>query len=168
MFGGISHLVIGALLLIMLVSAGAGYWYWSWSQSRIEQLARENSQLQSAVSTQEAAITVLTNNAAAQAREVEGLQRNLADAESTRRAMEARLRRLNLQLMARNNAAELEVTINRDTAQAFANLENITRSGNATPAADTNRPANSSGSAPSSAPEINQPPPRPPVRGSTP
>jgi Tfp pilus assembly protein PilO len=167
-FGGISHYVIGAMLLIMLLMAGAGYWYWSWSQGRIEQLARENSQLHSAVSTQEAAITALRNNAATQAREVEGLQRNLADAESTRRAMEARLRRMNLQLMARNNSAELEASINRDTAQAFANLENITRSATATPAAGTTTSAPPAAPAASAASINNQPPPRPPVRGSTP
>ena len=157
---GISWKIVAIQAGLLLLLSAAGYWYWNWSQSRIASLLQQNAQLETAVSTQEETITVLRNSAAAQARAIESLQSNLNDAENTRRAVEARLRRMNLQLMARNNAAELESTINRTVAQAFSDLETVTRN-NSSSAVSTG-PAAPAASSPA---EVNQPPPpRPPVR----
>lgn len=156
MFGSIGWKIVAIQAVLMLLMIGAAYWYWNWSQDRIATLAGENSQLLMATQTQEQTIQYLRDSAQNQATQMTLLQQSLADAERDRRSMEGRLRRMNLQLMARNNAADLENQINASTRSAFAEIERIT--------SPTGRIVPSS-TPPAAQPADNsQPPPRPPVR----
>jgi Tfp pilus assembly protein PilO len=156
MFSGISWKIIMIQTVLMLLLVGTGYWYWSWSQNRIQSLAAATQQLTTAVQTQDTTIRTLEAHARDQAVRMHELQTDLATADRGRRELEARLRRANLQLMARTDAADLERRINQATQQVFGDLERIT-----TPGATRTPPASTS-----TTPSARQPPPRPPVRNS--
>lgn len=156
MFSSIQSKIILVQAGVFLLMLGVGYWYWSWSQDRLQQLAAERAQLQTAVATQQQAITALERHAQESATRVNQLQTDLASADQGRRALEARVRRLNLQMMARSDAADLERRINQATQEVFADLERITTPGRPTsPAPQAAAPRTGRAA----------PPPRPPVRG---
>lgn len=168
MFGSKITLVLVVALVIVMGSSAA---YFRWSQGRINDLVAYNSKLTVAIKVQEATISTLQQSAERQAGEIFSLQQNVAAAEQERRTLEGKLRKLNLQMMARNNAAELERRINQATARAFGDIETLTRSGNllpqqsSAPRGEPSTPATSStASASVPPPEGSQPPPRPPVR----
>jgi uncharacterized membrane-anchored protein YhcB (DUF1043 family) len=146
-------LVMGVIIFMLLVSGAA---YWSYSQRKIERLTADNATLLSAVSTQQLTIQTLEQHASRTAGLLETLQTDLNQAERTRRELELRLRRLNLQMMARTDAADLERRINSATQQVFRDLETITGAG----AGTTPQPPAS--------PQTTNPPPRPPQRSHTP
>ena len=158
MFSSIQSKIILVQAGVFLLMLGMGYWYWSWSQDRLQQLATERAQLQTAVATQQQAITALERHAQESAMRVNQLQTDLASADQGRRALEARVRRLNLQMMARSDAADLERRINQATQEVFADLERITTPGQSRATTPTTQAA---------APRTGRaaPPPRPPVRG---
>jgi len=159
MFGSKITLVLVIALVIVVGSSAA---YFRWSQARINDLVADNSKLTVAIKVQEATINTLQQSAERQAGEIFSLQQNVAAAEQERRTPEGKLRKLNLQMMARNNAAELESRINQATARAFGDIETLTRSGH-TPAQSSST-ASRDASAATPPPEGSQPPPRPPVR----
>ena len=168
MFGSKITLVLVVALVIVMGSSAA---YFRWSQGRINDLVADNSKLTVAIKVQESTINTLQQSAERQAGEIFSLQQNVAAAEQERRTLEGKLRKLNLQMMARNNAAELESRINQATARAFGDIETLTRSGNpppqqsSAPRGEPSTPATSStASASVPPPEGSQPPPRPPVR----
>ena len=126
-----------------------------------------------AVKTQTDTIDHLQTRARAQAEQIGQLQQSLNDAEKDRRAVEARLRRLNLAQSARNNPQELEAKINQDIGNTFLNIEQLTtpshQTGNAEQSSgrSTNNTPVSGGSTnqvPAPLRSNDQPPPRPPVR----
>lgn len=183
MFGGkITFVLVIALVMV----AGSFAAYFKWSQGRINDLVADNAKLTVAIKVQEATIATLKQSAERQAGEILALQQNVAAAEQERRTLEGKLRKLNLQMMARNNAADLESRINRATVRAFGDIENLTgtprrdettapqgaTSGSQPTASQT--PASQAPAAPPAssqpAPTNNsqqggsQPPPRPPVR----
>lgn len=151
MFSGIqTKIILAQVALLLLVFAG-GYWYWSWSQNRISTLVAQTTQLQSAVNTQQQTIQTLEQHARQTAERMNQLQTDLAGADTRRRELENRIRRMNLQALGRSDAADLERRINEQTQQVFTDLENMTVPGGRTPQTPrgTNTPA-----------------PRPPVRES--
>ena len=165
LFGSKITLVLGVILLVVVGSFAA---YFKWSQGRIDDLVADNSKLTVAIKVQESTILTLQQSAQRQAGEILSLQQNVAAAEQERRTLEGRLRRLNLGMMARNNATDLESRINQATTRAFGDIENITRPSNAPPVAA--KSASNSGASTVSTPPASadntgsQPPPRPPVR----
>ncbi len=173
MFGGLSWKIVAVQFIVMAVLAGMAYWYWTWSQNRIASLVQENTALTVAVKTQTDTIDHLQNRARDQAEQIGQLQQSLTDAEKDRKAVEAKLRRLNLAQSARNNPQELEAKINQDIGNTFLNIEQLTTPGHQTGAAeqssgpstnDTPVSGGSTNQAPAPLRSNDQPPPRPPVR----
>lgn len=165
MFAGINTYLIVGLVIIIACMAGGGYLYFSHAQAQIAQLSQDKARLETAVQLQEQTIAAQQEAAARQNQQMFALQQSMAQAEGTRRELEARLRRADLQNRARANSAETESRINRATVQAFRDIELLTqpqdRPRSTAPAANNTIPA----AQPSGAV---QPPPRPPVRGTTP
>jgi septal ring factor EnvC (AmiA/AmiB activator) len=157
MFGGFLGKIVAVQAIVLVLMAGGSYAYFRYSQSQIREISENNARLHEAVRTQETAIASLREMAERQNVESSRLQQSLSDAESTRRNLEMRLRRQNLEAMARNNSSDLEQRINRATVQAFSDLENITRSGNSPTPQSDNRNRSSV-----EVPTNHQPPPRPP------
>lgn len=166
MFAGINTYLIVGLVIIIACMAGGGYLYFSHAQAQIAQLSEDKARLETAVQLQEQTIAAQQEAAARQNQQMFALQQSMAQAEGTRRELEARLRRADLQNRARANSAETESRINRATVQAFRDIELLTqpqdRPRSTAPAANNTTPA---AAQPSGAV---QPPPRPPVRGTTP
>lgn len=162
MFAGISSklMLIQAVVIVLLL--GMGYWYYNHSQYRIQQLSEDKAKLETAVQLQTE--TIVAQQAAAQRQNTESfnLQQNMQQAEITRRELEQRLRRMDLQMRARTNAMDLEQQVNRDISQAFRDIENLTQSRNRTTPVTTLTPARPTTA--SNASNV-QPPPSPPVRG---
>jgi len=187
---GLSWKLVAIQFVVMLALVGVGYAYFNHTQARIEQLVKDKEQLEAAVKTQTE--TILAQQAAAQRQnaEIGTLQLSTARAEGTRRELEARLRRTDLQARARADSVGLETRINRATVQAFRDIETLTAprdrpapppapetvspASSSTPANPTSQPAAPAASSPSRAsarPPTStagsagspQPPPRPPV-----
>lgn len=153
--------VIPWVITIMLLVVGVAYW--SYSQNQIAQLTTQNAQLTSAVNSQHETIRHLEQHAGRTAMLMENLQSDLNQAERGRRELESRLRRLNLQVMARTDAVDLERRINSATQQVFRDLEQIT--GGGAPVTTTQPPVMSE---PVPRTSTQNPPPRPPVRSPAP
>lgn len=170
MFSGINTYVMAGLALVIVIISGLSYWYFTYSQREMGILRENAARLEQAVQTQTATIQALEQHARAQAQNLMTLQTDLSGAETTRRNLESRLRRANIQVMARTQAVELERRINQDTVEAFADLERITSSSSSS--ARPSAAARNSGSteavraAPATSTTTGQPPPRPPVRSS--
>ena len=149
------------VIIIMLL--GTGVAYWSYSQRKIEDLTTQNAALTQAVNSQHQTIHQLQQHAGRTATMMEQLQTDLSQAERGRRDLEVRLRRMNLQVMARTDAADLERRINTATQEVFRDLEQIT--GGAPVAPTSQATPRTTTPAPTTVPA---PPPRPPVRSTTP
>lgn len=157
MFGGFLGKIAAIQTLVLILMAGGSYAYFKYSQAQIQAISESNARLHDAVRTQETTIASLREMAERQNVESARLQQSFSNAESTRRNLEMRLRQQNLETMARTNSAELEQRINRETARAFLDLENITRSSSLPDPQNDNRNRSSS-----ELPTNHQPPPRPP------
>ena len=166
MFGKIAVLEF----ILMLAMAAAGVEYFKYSQEQIATLHENNAKLETAVNTQQETIKAQQAAAQAQNQQMITLQQNVADAESKRRDFEDKLRQKDIAAMARANAADLEIRMNRATIKALQDMINLTtpKDRDATPVqlADPSSPAQSTSSVnaatttnTSSSP---QPPPRPP------
>lgn len=129
MFSGIQTKIILAQVALLLIVLAGGYWYWTWSQNRIQTLVAQTTQLQSAVNTQQQTIQTLERHARDTAERMNQLQTDLAGADTRRRDLESRIRRLNLQSMGRSDAADLERRINEQTQEVFTDLERVTTPG---------------------------------------
>lgn len=144
-----AKIAIGLLLIIVVMGIG-GYAYFRHTQSVISTLTANNARLESAVREQEATIAAQAAAALRQNEQSTLLQQNLAEAETKRRTLESRLRRLNIEALARSNAAQAQEQVNNEAMQIFRELESITAPRNRQ--VQTNSP---------------QPAPRPPVRSGT-
>jgi biopolymer transport protein ExbB/TolQ len=149
------------VIIIMLLGTGVAYWYYS--QNKIAQLTTQNAALTGAVNSQHQTIHQLQQHAGRTATMMEQLQTDLSQAERGRRDLEVRLRRLNLQVMARTDAVDLERRINSATQQVFRDLEQMTGGAPAVPTSQatprTTTPATTTVPAPQA---------RPPMRSTTP
>jgi hypothetical protein len=156
-FGSISKYVTWAMMgSLLVIVAGAGLYY-THTQRELATLRSNEATLRSAVSTQETTIQTFLRASESQNYEISALQTALQNAEQVRRNTEARLRRANLEAMARLDSVDLENRLNRATQLAF---EEIVRLTGGTVADDV-----VSGT-PSASPTVGdvQPPPAAPVR----
>lgn len=164
MLGGITSYVWAGLLLIILLMAGTGYWYFSYSQREIGVLRENAARLEQAVQTQQQTIQAQQQAHERSNQEVLQLQSRLSGAERTRRDLEVRLRQQNLEAQARVRRQDTERDVNtqmQSQLQAFERLSGFVSTTPAAPPSNTQSRASATTSDP-------QPPPRPPVRGTTP
>lgn len=151
-FSSVAHYVIMGLIVVIIMLSAGSYWYFSYSQEQISVLTANSVKLEQAVKTQE---RVIQEQLAAQERtnrEVIDLQTRLSGAERTRRELEVRLRRQNLESSARTRRAETEQEINLMFQEQLRAFETLSGTVASNPNATSATP--------------NQPPPRPPVRRS--
>lgn len=118
--------IIGIQLIVILLMVAGGYAYFRYSQGVIATLHENNARLETAVKTQEETIAAQQAAAVRQNEQTLILQQNLGSSETVRRDLEARLRRANLEAMARANSADLERRMNSATERAFRDIEVIT------------------------------------------
>lgn len=126
MFSGIMSKVVLIQFAAMACMVGLGYWYYTSSQDTIQQLTKDKAKLETAVQMQEQTIAAQKQAADRQNAAMFSLQQHLAEAEQTRKDLEGKLRRSDLQAMARNNASALEAKVNRATVQTFRDIEIVT------------------------------------------
>jgi len=126
MLSGIMGKVVLIQFAVMACMVGLGYWYYTSSQDTIMQLNKDKAKLETAVQLQEQTIAAQKQAAERQNAAMFELQQSLANAEITRRELETKLRKADLQAMARNNAGDLEAKVNRATTQAFRDIETVT------------------------------------------
>lgn len=153
MFNGITTYVILTLVIMIIGMAGIGYWYFSYSQREIAVLRQNTVRLEQAVQTQQQTIQAHEQAQARTNQQVLDLQARLSGAERTRRDMELRLRRQNLEAEARVRRSQTEAQINQTFQEQMRSFEQLSG----------HTPVTTSTTTPSSDP---QPPPRPPVRRS--
>ena len=111
---------------LMLAMVGAGVSYFRYTEAQIATLHENNAKLETAVNTQQETIRAQQQAAAEQATQLVGLQQHIAEAESARRDFEDKLRQKDISAMARANAADLEVRMNRATIQVLQDIINLT------------------------------------------
>lgn len=157
-FSAISSKLILVQFVVIVLLGLAGWFYFNHSQKQMARLIDERSKLQVAVAAQNQTINTLEQAAERQDQEMQNLQGRLSASEVSRRRLEARLRKLDLNNMGRTDAADLEGRINRGTQRAFEDIEALTGGSSSSPPSAAPRGADSrSGS------NTAQPPPRPPV-----
>lgn len=160
---GISNKLVLVQFVIIVTLVGAGYAYFRHSQSVIAGLHEDKAKLETAVKLQEDTISAQKNHAQKQNTENLRLQQNLFDAENQRRDLEIKLRRKNLEAMARANSVDLEQRINKATEHAFKEIESVTKPKDRVDNKDKSGTVPTSQSHSSnSIPSNVQPPPRPP------
>jgi hypothetical protein len=111
---------------LMLAMAGAGVSYFRYTEAQIATLHENNAKLETAVNTQQETIKAQQQAAAEQASQMVGLQQHMAEAESARRDFEDKLRQKDIGAMARANAADLEIRMNKATIQVLQDIINLT------------------------------------------
>lgn len=158
MLSGITTYIMGGLLLTILLMAGGGYWYFSYSQREIGVLRENAARLEQAVQTQQQAIQAYQQSQARTNQEVLALQQRLSGAERTRRDLEVRLRRQNLESEARVRRHTTEQQINQTFQEQMRAFEQLSGHTSTIPATSTAPPTHAHA----------QPPPRPPVRSRSP
>jgi biopolymer transport protein ExbB/TolQ len=161
MFSSITSYILMGMLLTILLMAGGGYWYFSYSQREIGQLRENTARLEQAVKTQQQAIQAYEQAHARTNQEVLALQQRLSGAERTRRDLEVRLRRQNLEAEARVRRQDTEAQINETFQAQMRSLEQL--SGLTAPSVP---PASAQTLVNVPTQSDPQPPPRPPQRRS--
>lgn len=128
--GFISNKIVLAQFIVISVLIGIGYFYYSHSQLTIHNLTEANTKLEIAVRTNEE--TIKEQSAAIQRQNTAQttLQESLNASELARRNLEIRLRRANLEALARANAVDIERRINQETDKIFRDIEQITSKSN--------------------------------------
>lgn len=162
---GISNKLVLIQFVIIATLIGSGYAYFRHSQGVIAALHEDKAKLETAVKLQEQTIAAQQAQAQKQNAENLKLQQSLFDAENSRRELEIKLRRKNLEAMARSNSVDLEQRMNKATEQAFREIEAVTKPKDrqAVETKKPNTPANVDKVEDRvSAPSNVQPPPRPP------
>lgn len=150
MFSTISSKIIIALVAVIIAMAVAGFFYFRYTQSTISTLTTNNARLEQAVQTQAATIAAQQAAARRQNEESLQLQQSLAEADTRRRSLEARIRRLNIESLARTNRAQAQDQVSSDAMQIFRDLERATTPSENPQPTSTTRPTSP------------MPPPRPP------
>jgi hypothetical protein len=112
--------------LLMLAMGAAGVSYFRYTEQQIATLHENNAKLETAVNTQQETIKAQKQAAQEQSQQMVLLQQNVAEAESRRRDMETKLREKDIAAMARANAADLEIRMNRATIKSLQDMINLT------------------------------------------
>lgn len=123
-----SSKIILILLVVIVLMGGASYAYFRYSQAEIAQLHENIAKLETAVRVQEETIKAQQEAARKQNAAMLGLQQDVMHAESQRRELEIKLRRHDLEAMARSRSGELEQKMNQATIRAFRDIEVLTGS----------------------------------------
>jgi hypothetical protein len=113
--------VVGSLLAI-------GYWYFNFSQAKIAALESDKAKLTVAVDVQKKTIDSLQKFMSKQAQNLTDLQKELADAESERAKLAAKLAKHDLEELARKKPGLIENIINQASNKEIQDLKNMTRS----------------------------------------
>lgn len=111
--------VVGSLLAI-------GYWYFNYSQTKIAALESDKAKLTVAVDVQKKTIDSLQKFMSKQAQNLTDLQKELADAESERAKLAAKLAKHDLEELARKKPGLIENIINQASNKEIQDLENMT------------------------------------------
>jgi biopolymer transport protein ExbB/TolQ len=159
MFRSITSYVMSGLMVTILILLGVGYWYFTYSQQQMGQLREHAAQLEQAVQTQQHTIHTYQQAQARTNQEVLALQQRLNRAESTRRDLELRLRRQNLEAEARVRRQDTERIMNMTLQEQMRAFEQLS----APASVNVN-----TGSQVANTDAHTQPQPRPPVRRSSP
>lgn len=159
----LSWKLVAVQFVVIMCMTGVGYFYFNHTQARLEQMAKDNQQLEIAVRTQTDAIKAQQEAAQRQNTQITALQTNMARAEMDRRDLEARLRRMDLQSRARTDSAGVEALINRATVQVFRDIEILTAPRDQPVNIQSAAPVLTTPTAPPAANSNVQPPPRPPA-----
>lgn len=157
MFSQIQTYLIVGLLVLITVLGGLGYWYFQHSQQQIATLRENAVKLEQAVQTQQHTIQAQQEAQERSNREVLQLQNRLSGAERTRRDLEVRLRQQNLEHQARTRRQDTETEINTQLQSQWRAFETLTGH-----VSSTTPPPTTAGVT-----ADHQPPPRPPVRGTS-
>lgn len=118
------YLIGGAALLLVL---GAGWGYWKWSRAEIAALREEIALVQRQADALKQANEALRADMAAIKRATDAANAAMADARSRAQQAARAVRTQDLRAKAQSDPQELERQINRDTAEAFRQLEDLTR-----------------------------------------
>lgn len=114
------------ILGLVLGIGGAGYWYFTWSQDRIEILAKENTSLNTTVSSLETELETVRSNVEQARRQRVELARQIEIAEDYQRELIGKLQRHDLTRLALAKPGLIQTRINDATFQIFRDLESIT------------------------------------------
>lgn len=123
---GIGFKLSAILAAVLATVCGAFYFYYNSTQSKMAQLISDRVKLETAVKTQEEAITAMQQHAAQQATQVAELQKGLQDARKEKSELEAKFHEKDLAAMARQDSKGLEDRMNRATERVFRELEKTT------------------------------------------
>jgi cell division protein FtsB len=108
----------GLLLMVILVMGGIGYWYYTDSQATIAALTANNSKLETAVETQEDAITSLQDSYAAAQEENQRLNNAYTEIRRQNSRLSEKLSDIDLGLLAAEKPDSIERAINNGTVNA--------------------------------------------------
>lgn len=111
--------IVGSLLTI-------GYWYFNYSQAKIAALESDKAKLTVAIDVQKKTIDSLQKFMSKQAQNLTDLQKELADAESERAKLAAKLAKHDLEELARKKPGLIENIINQASNKEIQDLKNIT------------------------------------------
>lgn len=121
-----SSKLILILLVVIVLMGGASYAYFRYSQAEIATLHENIAKLETAVRIQEETIKAQQEAAKKQNAAMLGLQQDVMQAESQRRDLEIKLRKHDLEALARSRSGELEQKMNQATIRAFRDIEVLT------------------------------------------
>lgn len=108
----------GLLIMVILVMGGIGYWYYQDSQATIAALTANNSKLETAVETQEDAITSLQDSYAAAQEENQRLNNAYTEIRRQNSRLSEKLSDIDLGLLAAEKPDSIERAINNGTVNA--------------------------------------------------
>lgn len=115
-----------AMLAAIAVLLGGFYWYFHWSQKQLATLRENNAALTVTVDEQKQAITALQTFQRRQNVNLVELQQDLADSEASRRSLEEKFLKHDLEYLARNKPGLIEQRINAATIDVFRQIEQET------------------------------------------
>jgi uncharacterized protein YhbP (UPF0306 family) len=115
-----------AMLAAIAILLGGFYWYFQWSQTQLATLRENNAALAVTVDEQKQTITALQVFQRRQNANLVELQQDLADSESSRRALEEKFLKHDLEYLARNRPGLIEQRINAATLDVFRQIEQET------------------------------------------
>lgn len=115
-----------AMLAAIAILLGGFYWYFQWSQKQLSVLRENNATLTVTVDEQKQAISALESFQRKQNANLVELQQDLASSESSRRSLEEKFLKHDLEYLARNKPALIEQRINAATIDVFKQIEQET------------------------------------------
>ena len=115
-----------AMLAAIAILLGGFYWYFQWSQTQLAMLRENNAALTVTVDEQKQTITALQSFQRRQNANMVELQQDLASSEASRRSLEEKFLKHDLEYLARNKPALIEQRINAATLDVFRQIEQET------------------------------------------